>query len=106
MIQLFVSQPIRNRKPQDVIAERQKILDHVADRLQTPVELIDSYFEGSTEKPLYLLGKTISLMADADVVYFAQGWQESRGCIVEMLCAQNYGKAMMFSDMKERKINK
>lgn len=35
-------------------------------------------------------GKSLELMADADVVYFAEGWQKARGCRLEYECARAY----------------
>ena len=40
--------------------------------------------------PLFL-GKSLELLAQADVVYFAPGWADARGCRIEHLCAVEYG---------------
>ena len=58
-----------------------------------PVEVIDSFFQGAPVgvKPLWFLGKSLELLADADVAYFAPGWNDARGCIIEHDCAIAYG---------------
>ena len=54
---------------------------------------IDSFFEKAPvgAKPLWFLGKSIELLSDADVVYFASGWENARGCRIEHECAVEYG---------------
>ena len=56
--------------------------------------MIDSFFAGEADdaSPLELLGRSIQLMAGADLVYFARGWEKSRGCNIEHACAEEYGK--------------
>ena len=58
-----------------------------------PVEVIDSFFENAPvdAKPLWFLGKSLELLADADVAYFATGWKEARGCVIEHDSAIAYG---------------
>lgn len=31
------------------------------------------------------------VLADADVIYFADGWEDARGCVIEHECAIRYG---------------
>lgn len=58
-------------------------------------ELIDSYlddYEPSTGNVgLKYLAKSLELLADADVAYFAPGWDKARGCRIENECAIRYG---------------
>lgn len=42
-------------------------------------------------KPLWFLGKSLELLAGADIAYFAKGWQDARGCKIENTCAIEYG---------------
>ena len=37
------------------------------------------------------LAKSLELLADADVAYFARGWESARGCLIENQCAIEYG---------------
>ena len=57
------------------------------------VEVLDSFFQGAPAdaKPLWFLGKSLELLAQADVAYFAPGWADARGCKIEHLCAVEYG---------------
>lgn len=37
-------------------------------------------------------------MADADLVYFAKGWEDARGCMIERECAVQYGVPILEPD--------
>ena len=58
-------------------------------------ELIDSYFDDYKPSTgnigLKYLAKSLELLADADVAYFAPGWDKARGCRIENECAIEYG---------------
>lgn len=60
-------------------------------------ELIDSFIEGAPAKaaPLWYLGESIKLLGSADVVVFAPGWENARGCRIERRCAEEYGIPML-----------
>ena len=93
MKKLFISQPMRNKTDEEILATRQKAIRSAENYLGEKVEVIDSFFQGAPAdaKPLWFLGKSIELLADADVVYFAKGWEEARGCRIENTCAIEYG---------------
>ena len=41
--------------------------------------------------PVAYLGKSIGLLATADVAYFGEGWKDARGCKIEHEVAVQYG---------------
>lgn len=101
-MKLFVSLPMRGKTTEQIrreIAEAsQRFLDI---KWNEGVELmaisvIDSVFdlEEGTD-PLVYLGKSIELMAQADYVFFVKGWEKARGCQVEHLIAEKYGKEII-----------
>lgn len=93
MRKLFVSQPMRDRTPEDIKAERAAALLCAQELADEQYTLIDSYF-GDAAKGLSALGclaKSLELLAQADAVYFADGWETARGCIIEHDCAVQYG---------------
>ena len=53
--------------------------------------MIDSFFHSGDMKPLECLGESIKMMASADGVYFAKGWEKAKGCGIEFRCAVGYG---------------
>ena len=75
MKKLFISQPMRGKSDEEIFAERQKAIKAAEKVIGEPVEVIDSFFEKApvNAKPLWFLGKSLELLADADVAYFAPG---------------------------------
>ena len=60
-------------------------------------ELIDSFIPEAPASitPLWYLGESIKLLGSADVVVFAPGWENARGCRIERRCAEEYGIPML-----------
>lgn len=93
MIKLFISQPMKGRTDEEILAERERVAKEVQEVYEDEVEVIDSYFPDAHDyNPLVDLGRRIQLIAGADLVYFARGWEKSRGCKFEHTCAEEYGK--------------
>ena len=98
-VRLFISQPMRGKSDEEIESEREDLIEIAkavyADRGE--VEVIDSFFKGGLDvpadakAPLYHLGKSLELLATADVVIFAEDWREARGCRIEHECAKQYG---------------
>ena len=93
MKKLFISQPMRGKSNEEILAVRQKAIESAERNLGEKVEAIDSFFQNAPAeaKPLWFLGKSLELLATADVVYFAKGWEDARGCRIENTCAIEYG---------------
>lgn len=95
---VFISQPMRNRSDGEIKAERQKIMKYVQKLYALEkTEEIDSFFDvdkldiNSKNFPLRMLGMSLELLAEADVAVFADGWSVSRGCRIEHDAAKAYG---------------
>lgn len=63
-------------------------------------EVADSYFSeewlnvnarGVKNKSLWCLAKSIEVMSHCDAVYFCEGWEKARGCMIEREAAAAYG---------------
>lgn len=93
MKKIFISQPMNGKTDEFILAERNRAITAAVDYLEDDVEVIDSFFQGAPHdaKPLWFLGKSLELMADADVVVFAKDWDKYRGCKIEHTCAIEYG---------------
>ena len=93
MKKLFISQPMRGKSDEEILMEREKAIKAAEELVGEPVEVIDSFFQNAPAdaKPLWFLGKSLELLSDADVAYFAPGWKDARGCIIEHDCAISYG---------------
>ncbi len=92
MKKLFISQPMRDKTDEEIKAERVRIVETVTERFGE-VEVIDSFFENAPHdaRPLWFLGKSLELLSTADCAYFAEGWENYRGCKIEHECAVQYG---------------
>ena len=93
MKKMFISQPMRDKSDEEILAEREKAIQAARVELQEDVEVIYSYFQGAPadSRPLWFLGKSLELLSTADIAYFAPGWENARGCKIEQLCAEEYG---------------
>lgn len=93
MKKLFISQPMKGKTNKEILKEREVAIKDAEEMLGEPVEIIDSYFQDAPAeaRPLWFLGKSLELLSTADIVYFANGWQDARGCWIERMCAKEYG---------------
>ena len=73
MKKLFISQPMRGKTDEEILKERKEAIEAAERILGEEVEVIDSFFEKAPvdAKPLWFLGKSIELLSDADIVFFA-----------------------------------
>lgn len=93
MKKLFISQPMRGKSDEEILKEREKAIKAAQELVGEPVDVIDSFFQSAPAdaRPLWFLGKSLELLSTADVAYFADGWQDARGCRIEHECAVEYG---------------
>lgn len=102
MKRIFISQPYSGKQSQDI--ERMRtLLTEISNRvLGDSTEIIDQYHveddesiakyeDGTNPKSIYQLGRSIQMMNTADIVLFAPGWKDSKGCVVEMSVVERYG---------------
>ena len=92
MKRLFVSQPMRGKTDEEILEARHLAEHDAALHLGEPVAVIDSFFGTSdASHALEYLGESIKLLATADAIIFAEGWEDARGCRIEHACAVEYG---------------
>lgn len=93
MKKLFISQPMRGKTDEEILAERKKAIESAERNIGEPVEVIDSFFQNAPAdaRPLWFLGKSLELLSTADIAYFAKEWEDARGCRIENQCAIEYG---------------
>lgn len=88
----FISQPMNGRTNEEIKAEREAI-KNACFRDDEDAVIINSFFENAPvdSKPLWYLGESIKKLSEADIAYFANGWEKARGCKIEFECAKEYG---------------
>lgn len=97
MKKLYVSQPMKGKTDKQILEVNHEALVLAIMKYKEEIMLIDSFFQGAPHdaKPLWFLGKALELLSTADIVYFAPGWEEARGCRIEHECAKEYGIQIM-----------
>lgn len=92
MKKLFISQPMNDKTDEEIKVERAKIVDACI-KEYGEIEVIDSFFESAPHdvRALWFLAKSLELLSTADIVFFADGWKDYRGCKIEHECAVQYG---------------
>lgn len=103
MKKLFISQPMKDKTNEEILAVRVKAIESAKRHLGEDVEVIDSFFKDAPHeaKPLWFLGKSFELLSTADVAYFAKGWDQYRGCKMENMAALEYGIDTIIEDYSD-----
>ena len=92
MKKLFISQPIKDRTPAEIMEERQKAIDAVQLLYHDTVEVLNPFYHDQpNHHPLWLLGRNLEFLSEADVVVFTPGWKNHKNCKIEQFCAMEYG---------------
>lgn len=93
MKKLFISQPMRGKTNEEILATRKAAVESAERNIGEKVEVIDSFFQDAPvdAKPLWYLAKSLELLSTADVAYFAKDWEQYSGCRIENECAIEYG---------------
>ena len=99
-MKVFISQPMRDKTDEQIKEERAKAVNRIKETYNEDVEIIDSFFENAPHdaKPLWFLGKSLELLANADIAYFCKDWDKYRGCRIKNTCAKEYGIKVMESE--------
>ena len=93
---LFISQPMSDKTNEQIELERTRAINTAKNKLNLAgddkIEVIESFFKDAPHaaKPLWFLGKSFELLANADVVFFVKGWDAYRGCKMENKAAHEY----------------
>ena len=96
-MKVFLSQPMNGKTDEQIREERRIVEIRLHRKLNEKFEILDTVFDlDEGTHPLVYLGKGIEIMADADIVCFMKGWDESRGCIIEHDTAVKYGIKRLF----------
>lgn len=79
MKKLFISQPMRGKTDEEILAVRKKAIKSAEKKIGEKVDVIDSFFQKAPvdAKPLWFLGKSLELLSTADIAYFARGWEDA-----------------------------
>lgn len=86
---------MRNKTKEEILSVMHRAKNNMEEKFGQTVEIVQSYCENHSNS-MKTLGESLKLMADADYVYLAEGWNEAFGCRVEENCAREYGKKVVY----------
>lgn len=91
-MKIFISQPMQGKTDAEILAERERAIKAAKTKWGAGVEVLESFFQDAPvgAKPLWFLGESLKVMADADAVILCPNWRLTRGCIVEAAAANRY----------------
>jgi len=104
MKKVFISQPMNGLSDSQIIKERKRVIEKLYDMgyKQEELTIIDTFIKDTApdnvNPALWYLGKSLELLADADIAVFAKGWEDARGCLIEFECAVEYGISYICED--------
>lgn len=95
-MKIFISQPTMGKSDELIAAERELIIERVRSMYGNDVEILDSLFNdyntSNIKHPsIAYLGKSLEVLAQADVAFFSSGWKSAKGCRIEYDVARLYG---------------
>ena len=110
-MKIFISQPMAGKSDETILKERALFIEMV--KLQIGIDkdvtFIDSFTKPMdiTDSRIKMLGHSIMMMGDADLVVFLPGWSKSPGCLVEFEVCKQYGvKTLFIQEPIQYMINK
>ena len=104
---VLISQPMKGLSTEQITANREQAVETL---IANGCEVLDSIFdfediENIKNKPLHYLAKSIKLIAEeADAVYFMEGWEQARGCLLEHAACLAYGVPIYYEVQPEQLI--
>ena len=98
-MKVFISMGMKSKSTEQVRVEMQNVFAKIKEKLPA-AELIDSVINGADKQialkgddiGLWYLSKSLEIMSGADIVFFVDNYHDFRGCRIEKLCAESYGK--------------
>jgi len=105
MKKAMLSQPMAGKKPEEIIAARERAIKDLKSR---GFEVVNTLFtdewysdekmreRGVEQIPLCFLAKSLENMSLCHAVYFCKGWENARGCKIENDAALAYGLEIIY----------
>ncbi len=95
-MKIFISQPMTGKTQDFIETQRSQVMEFARVKYGDDVREIASYLGPNARfDPLESLGLAVQMMNKADVVIFVPDWEKARGCRVERMCAELYGKEIV-----------
>lgn len=88
---VFISQPMNGKKTEEIEYEREQFVEDLKKYLGEDINILDTIFHFAEDVPsLVYLGRSLEVLAKADLAVFMDGWENARGCKIEHQAAKDY----------------
>lgn len=93
-MRVLISQPMAGLTDEEIRYNFERLSKEFA---KLHIDVVDNIWQDNppegafNTEPLWYLSKSINAMGQVDAVYFADGWDNARGCIVERHICELYG---------------
>lgn len=88
---VFISQPMNGKKNEEIEYEREQFVEDLKKYLGEDINILDTIFHFAEDVPsLVYLGRSLEVLAKADLAVFMDGWENARGCRIEHNAAKDY----------------
>lgn len=101
-MRVLISQPMANKTDAEVLENWNK-LKLQFDKLH--IDVLNNIFDDKPQEcnsyytpQLFYLARSINLIGQVDAVYFAEGWKDARGCLIERQICEKYGVKILEKD--------
>lgn len=89
---VFISQPMNGCSTEEIEWEREDFVKDLKKYLGEDINILDTIFHFAEDVPsLVYLGRSLEVLAKADLAVFMDGWENARGCRIEHNSAKDYG---------------
>lgn len=105
MKKAMLSQPMRDKTDEEIIATRNKAITVLKEK---GYEVVNTFFtdewysqknmeeRGVVNRPLCFLAKSLENMSLCEAAYFCKDWENYRGCRIEHEAAKEYGLEIIY----------
>ena len=88
---VFISQLMNGRSTEEIECEREEFVKDLKKYLGEDIKILDTIFNFVEDVPsLVYLGRSLEVLAKADLAVFMDGWENARGCKIEHQAAKDY----------------
>ncbi len=91
----MISQPMGNKTNKEIEEERKELVEVLEEQGYDVLDTVLTADDVSKDDPICYLAKSLELLAEADILVCMSGWENARGCRIEHLVAEEYGKQIM-----------
>lgn len=98
----FISQPLLDKSEEDIIATYERAKSFLENLGYEVTGAIDFQKDptlaekGVFNIPLFYLARSITEISRCNLIYFCDGWETARGCVVEHKAAEMYGMQILY----------